>query len=188
MWAFPLAECARKNVSERCEERRRDAVRYDKDAVLSLLQRKEIAYRIVEHKRVFTSEEGKALGLPDGARVAKNLFLRDDKKQQYYLAVVQQNRRLNLKALRARLGSRPLTFASEEDLMRLLGLSKGAVTPFGVLHDEAGQVQVLLDEYFLDGQIGVHPNENTATVWLDAADLAALLAEYAHPVSWLNFS
>lgn len=188
MWAFPLAECARKNVSEKCEERRRDAVRYDKDAVLSLLQRKEIAYRIVKHKRVFTSEEGKALGLPDGARVAKNLFLRDDKKQQYYLAVVQQNRRLNLKALRARLGSRPLTFASEEDLMRLLGLSKGAVTPFGVLHDEAGQVQVLLDEYFLDGQIGVHPNENTATVWLDAADLAALLAEYAHPASWLNFS
>ena len=172
MWAFPLAECARKNVSEKCEERRRDAVRYDKDAVLSLLQRKEIAYRIVEHKRVFTSEEGKALGLPDGARVAKNLFLRDDKKQQYYLAVVQQNRRLNLKALRA----------------RLVGLPKGAVTPFGVLHDEAGQVQVLLDEYFLDGQIGVHPNENTATVWLDAADLAALLAEYAHPVSWLNFS
>ena len=163
-------------------------MQYDKAAVLSLLAQKQIAYRIVEHERVFTSKEGKALGLPNGERVAKNLFLRDDKKQQYYLAVVQQNCRLNLKALRARLGSRPLTFASEEDLMRLLGLSKGAVTPLGVLHDEAGRVQVLLGEYFLDGQIGVHPNENTATVWLDAADLAALLAEYAHPVSWLNFS
>ena len=72
--------------------------------------------------------------------------------------------------------------------MRLLGLSKGAVTPLGVLHDEAGRVQVLLDEYFLDGQIGVHPNENTATVWLNTADLAALLAEYEHPVSCLRFS
>ena len=41
---------------------------------------------------------------------------------------------------------------------------------------------------FLDGQIGVHPNENTATVWLNTADLAALLAEYEHPVSCLRFS
>ena len=46
-------------------------MQYDKAAVLSLLAQKQIAYRIVEHERVFTSKEGKALGLPNGERVAK---------------------------------------------------------------------------------------------------------------------
>lgn len=32
------------------------------------------------------------------------------------------------------------------------------------------------------GLIGVHPNDNTATVWLRADDLAALIREHGNPV------
>ena len=84
---------------------------------------------------------------------------------------------MNLKEFRRRHQTRPLTFASPEDLMAVLGLIPGAVTPFGVLNDQERKTQVYLDEGFLraPGLIGVHPNDNTATVWLKTEDFVALL-------------
>ena len=32
------------------------------------------------------------------------------------------------------------------------------------------------------GRIGVHPNDNTATVWMQAADLADLIRDHGNPV------
>lgn len=44
--------------------------------------------------------------------------------------------------------------------------------------------QLYLDAAFFaePGLIGVHPNDNTATVWLRADDLAALIREHGNPV------
>lgn len=55
--------------------------------------------------------------------------------------------------------------------MAIMGLIPGAVTPLGVLNDEEHRVEVCLDRDFLaePGKIGVHPNDNTATVWLKTA-------------------
>ena len=75
--------------------------------VLSVLQ-------TAEHIPVYTIDEMSALHLPDGEAVAKNLFIRDDKKRTYYIIVVRQEKTANLKALRQTLGSRPLSFASED--------------------------------------------------------------------------
>lgn len=162
-------------------------MQYDKNNVIALLQQKQIDYRMETHAAVYTSEEGHNLCLPGTERVAKNLFLRDDKKQSYYLLSIEQNKRVNLKELRQKLDSRPLSFGSETELYRLLGLSKGSVTPFGVLNDTEHKVQVLLDAFFADGKIGVHPNDNTATVWLQTKDLFLLLQQYGVAISFMEF-
>ena len=143
--------------------------------VLALLEGEGIPYELAEHPAVYTIGEMEALGLPFQDRVVKNLFLRDDKKRNYYLLTLREDRRADLKALRQTLGSRPLTFASEADLQALLGLEKGSVTPFGLLNDTDHRVRLLLDGAFRDGSIAVHPNENTATVCLRTADLLTLL-------------
>ena len=87
---------------------------------------------------------------------------------------------MDLKAFRQQNGTRPLSFASAEDLMARLGLIPGAVSPFGLLNDAERSVIFCLDREFLDasGRIGVHPNDNTATVWLAAADLLSLIQEH----------
>ncbi len=115
---------------------------------------------------------------------AKNLFVRDDKKQNYYLITVKGEKRVNLKAFRKAQGTRNLSFASAEDLMERLGLIPGAVTPLGVLNDETRSVKVFLDQDFLQepGLVGVHPNENTATVWLKAEDLIRIIREHGNEV------
>ena len=104
--------------------------------------------------------------------IVKNIFIRDDKKINYYLVLVSHNKKVNLKELRNKLNSRPLTFASEEDLYKYLGLTKGSVSPLGILNDKDHIVTIIIDEDIKNiSEIGVHPNINTATVFLKPKDL-----------------
>lgn len=72
---------------------------------------------------------------------AKNLFLRDDKKRNWYLVTVKGHKKLDLRRFQAEHGTRRLSFASDHDLMKYLKLIPGAVTPFGLLNDETCTVQ-----------------------------------------------
>ena len=77
-----------------------------------------------------------------------------------------------MKELGNKLNSRPLTFASEEDLYKYLGLTKGSVSPLGILNDKDHIVTIIIDEDIKNiSEIGVHPNINTATVFLKPKDL-----------------
>lgn len=149
-------------------------------AVLAWLEEQAIAYELVPHKEIYTSAEGQALQLPNGERVAKNLFLRDDKKQRYFLLAMRQDKKVDLKALRRMLDSHPLTFAAEQDLLDILGLPRGWVTPLGVLQDQTCRVEVLVDSFFADGKIGVHPNDNRVTIWLQTADLLQIVRQHGN--------
>jgi hypothetical protein len=130
-----------------------------------------------------------AVSLPYPEADAKNLFVRDDKKQQYYLMTVQGNKRVNLKEFRKKNNTRPLSFASEEELMAILGLFPGAVTPLGLLNDTEHKVQCFIDRAFLDapGIIGVHPNDNTATVFLKTRDLIEMIQMNGNVVQISDF-
>ena len=137
-----------------------------------------VKYEITEHQAVFNMQELGAVELPYPDRDAKNLFVRDDKKKSFYLITVKGDKRVNLKDFRRAHELRPLTFASPEDLMQLLELTPGSVTPLGLLNESAHGVRLYLDRDFDDGGlIGVHPNDNTATVWLKTSELVRLLRE-----------
>ncbi|MDO5537762.1 MAG: prolyl-tRNA synthetase associated domain-containing protein [Desulfovibrionaceae bacterium] len=155
----------------------------DRKAILETLEAMQIPCTLVEHPPVYTIEEMDVLDLPDADAVVKNLFVRDDKKKNYYLLVVRKDRTVNLKEMRTILGSRPLSFASEADLLAILGLLKGHVTPFGILNDEERRVQVVFDEETLSRpSIAVHPGDNEATVWLAPADLLKIIETHGNTV------
>lgn len=151
----------------------------NKQEVYETLNRRQIPYEITEHKAVYNMAEAAEVALPYPEFEAKNLFVRDDKKRNYYLITVKGDKRVDLKVFRQKHGTRSLSFASDGDLMSFLGLIPGAVTPLGLLNDEEHSVQFFLDREFLEepGRIGVHPNDNTATIWLRAEDLIRLLEE-----------
>lgn len=156
----------------------------NKQQIYDYLQENSIWHEITEHKVVYNMAELAEVPCPYPEADAKNLFVRDDKKQNYYLITVKGEKRVNLKAFRKAQGTRNLSFASAEDLMERLGLIPGAVTPLGVLNDETRSVKVFLDQDFLQepGLVGVHPNENTATVWLKAEDLIRIIREHGNEV------
>ena len=140
-----------------------------------------VGYEITEHPAVYNMTEMAEIPLPYPEADAKNLFVRDDKKRHYYMITVQGAKRVDLKAFRKQHGLRNLSFASADDLMSILGLIPGAVTPLGLLNDQEGKVELYLDAA-LSELIGVHPNDNTATVWIKTADLIRLIEEHGNMV------
>ena len=121
------------------------------------------------------------VNLPNKEYDAKNLFIRDDKKINYYLITIKGNKKINLKEFRKVNNTRPLTFASDLDLLNILNLKPGSVTPLGLLNDEKIQVKFYLDDEFdLDSYIYVHPNDNTATISLKVLDLINIIKEHGN--------
>lgn len=156
----------------------------DKRDIYRLLQEEGIRHEITEHPAVYSMAESSAVALPYPEADAKNLLVRDAKKRNYYLITVKGDKRVDLKAFRQRHDTRFLSFASAQELMELLGVIPGAVTPLGLLNDEERRVALYLDASFRQapGLIGVHPNDNTATVWLQAEDLMRLVAQHGNQV------
>ena len=155
----------------------------NKTETYQYLTDKGISYEVTEHGAVYNMEELAAVDLPYPDCDAKNLFVRDDKKRNYYLITVKGEKRVNLKEFRKAHGLRNLSFASPDDLEKIMGLIPGAVTPLGLLNDEEKKVIFYLDQEFEESLIGVHPNDNTATVWMQSKDLIMLLKEHGTEVN-----
>lgn len=153
----------------------------NKEMIYDYLNKKNIRYELIEHEAVYTMEDLSKLDIPYPDSDAKNLFVCDDKKENYYLITVKNNKRVNLKDFQKEYHTRPLSFASSDDLFTFLKLTPGAVTPFGLLNDKNLKVKFYLDKEFLDGNhlIAVHPNDNTATVWLKVEDLIDIIKNMA---------
>ena len=151
----------------------------------ALLDEHRIAYEVCHHPAVYTVAEADRL-VPKKARATKNLFLRDDKKRQFFLVVAGEDTAVDLRSLQQRLGSRRLSFASAELLQKRLGLIPGAVTPFGVLNDLTHEVVLVFDEQLAHQRICAHPLVNTATVYVALDDLLPLFAQAGTPVRFCD--
>ena len=77
-----------------------------------------VDFEITEHPAVFNMEECAAVDMPYPEDDAKNLLVRDDKKRSYYLITVRCGKRVDLKEFQRRHGTRRLSFASPEELLR----------------------------------------------------------------------
>ena len=160
----------------------------NKQEVYDFIKSKNIWHEITEHEAVFNMDELSKIEVPYNDCDAKNLFVRDDKKENYYLITVKGTKRVDLKEFRKRYDVRPISFASVEDLMKYLNLIPGSVSPLGLLNDKERKVKFYLDDSFFkdDKIIGIHPNDNTATVWLKVDDLINIIKEHGSKIEIIN--
>ncbi|MAF49051.1 MAG: prolyl-tRNA synthetase associated domain-containing protein [Rhodospirillales bacterium] len=132
------------------------------------------------HAPMFTVEDAKALrgDMPGGH--CKSLFLKD-KKGALWLAVMLEDKQLDLKALQAKLGSARLSFARPELMRDVLGVEPGSVTPFAVINPSAEAVRVVLDSAMLaHDPLNYHPLGNQATTAIAPDDLLTYLQDCGH--------
>ena len=154
----------------------------NKQEIYKYLKDNHINHKTFEHEAVYTMSELDNVYLPYPENIAKNLFVRDDKKHNYYLITVKGDKRVDLKEFRKKHDLRSLSFASLDDLMNILSLSSGSLTPFGLLNDIEHKVTLYLDMAFKDTIIGIHPNDNTATVYLNTQDLINIIETHGNKV------
>ena len=63
-------------------------------------------------------------------------------------------------------------------LDEVIDLSKGEVSPFAAPNDEDRIVTVIIDNDLQNDEfVGVHPNDNTATVYISIDDLVNIFKE-----------
>lgn len=148
-----------------------------------------IAARTVDHPPVFTVEEAaRYKGDLPGAHT-KNLFLRDKPGKKMWLVCALADREIDLRELPARIDAKPrLSFGSPERLMKFLGVTPGAVSPFAIINDLGKTVQVVLDRALLDAEIvNLHPLDNAKTTAIAPTDLLRFLEAAGHPPLVLDF-
>jgi Ala-tRNA(Pro) deacylase len=148
---------------------------------LAFMDANDFVYQRNEHPAVFTCEEAE-LHRPQASAIrTKNLFLCDKKARRFFLAVTACEKSVELDELSSQLGVAHLRFGSEENLMRLLGVTRGAVTMMGLINDPEHQVELWIDaeiwrgDYFLS-----HPLVNTATLVLAKSELERFFALTGH--------
>lgn len=147
-----------------------------KQRVYDALNKLNIKYEAVEHEPVHTMEDMDRLGLPAKGTLCKNLFLRDSKGKRHFLVTCDEKKKVDLKSLGRALGGGNLSFASEERLEQYLGLKQGSVSPFGLMNDKDHAVEFFIDKDLSRCKsLGIHPLENTATVFLSYKDLDKFL-------------
>lgn len=140
-----------------------------------------IAYCVTEHEAVFTVEQSHNVDRDLTGAHTKNLFLKDA-GGQFWLVTVPALSRVNLKNLPVVIGAKRLSFASAEDMLRLLGITPGSVTPLAAINDVGVAVRIVLADELTQAQmIHIHPLRNTATMTLAVGDLITALGVWGHP-------
>jgi Ala-tRNA(Pro) deacylase len=159
----------------------------DRQEVYRVLDALGIQYQAYEHPAVFTADDAATHWAPIAATPVKNLFLRNKKGDRHYLVILDIGKEADLRQLVKVIGDDRLSFGSPERLMTQLGVTPGSVSPFGLIHEGSGGVQVIVDQALRGAaRLIFHPNINTASVTISGADLERFLATRPNTVRWLK--
>ena len=128
-----------------------------------------IKFELVNHQAVFTCEEAESVKKLIDGQGCKNLFLKSAKKE-YFLCILPDNKKADLKITAKSNGFSRFSFANEEELYNILKLKKGSVTPFGIINNSEHNVKILIDKELKGKKLLFHPNINTSTISIDFDD------------------
>lgn len=168
--------------------------------VLSFLEKSGISYEIYTHPPLPTIEIALEYWKTISATHCKNLFFRNHKGNRHYLVSFECHKNLDIHSLEHKLRQGKLSFASEERMVRCLGLHPGSVSPFGLVNDidipdanpkelfENGhRVKFFLDKDIMNSEkVSFHPCDNTASVVISKDDLLKFLDIWGGEWEWID--
>lgn len=155
--------------------------------VLEFLTKAGIEYDRFEHPAAASMEECAFVAQAAHAFHCKNLFLTNKRGTEFYLVLLARNKRFVTSVVSKLLGSTRLSFASDEQLYSVLGLTPGSVSAAGLLNDAARRVHVAIDRDILrEKRMLIHPNVNTASLSLAPDDLLRFLGLLGYDAALLS--
>lgn len=147
--------------------------------IYECLDNLEIKYDMVSHEAVYTADDAQKIKKLIKGIGCKNLFLKGN-NNKYYLYLLEDNKKGNLKELEKLLNIKKLHFASNEELKRILNLDKGGVTPLGIINDKEGLVTIIIDSGLEGKVLLMHPETNTKTLAIKYQDLLKYIKYLKH--------
>jgi len=147
----------------------------------------EIPFQLVEHEPALTTEQADNFieGI-EGVRT-KTMFLTDKKKRNFFLVIMDDNKRLDMKAFSELVEMKGVKMASENTLYEKMMLPPGVVSPFGLLNNADHDINVFIDrEIITEERMSFHPNTNEKTIFLNTDDLIRYIEALDYTVNVID--
>lgn len=157
--------------------------------LFTLLEELGIKTTTCRHAPLYTVEESQKLRGEIQGGHCKSLFLKD-KKNNFILAVLSEDRRLDMKALftSEKLNVGRLSFASPERMIDMLGIKPGSVTPFSLINVKHKELIVVLDKGMMENKyLNYHPLHNEATTTIHREDLLKFIKHFGFDPIIIDF-
>ncbi len=111
---------------------------------------------------------------------SKNLFLKD-KFNKFWMITALDDTSIDLKSAAKQLGANKFTFAKPAEMLEILGITPGSVSPFALLNDESNLVTFVLEKRMLEySHQNFHPLRNDRTVTIETNDFLKFLRHIDH--------
>ncbi|MBQ8132216.1 MAG: prolyl-tRNA synthetase associated domain-containing protein [Bacilli bacterium] len=150
--------------------------------IYEVLNQLNIPYEEMKHIPVYTVEEAESLHLTIDGVGCKNLFLKNE-KGSYYLVFMADDKRADLKKIAESVDCKKVRFAGTDELMNILHLEKGSVTPLGIIHDKERQVFLVIDAELVGSKVLMHPLRNDRTISIGFDDFLKFIEFTNHEYS-----
>ena len=152
-----------------------------------VLENLAIPFEYHEHPPAPTIEVASLYWKDIDATHCKNLFFRNHKGNRHYLVIIECSHDLIIHDLEHRLKQGKLSFASDERMLKYLGLLPGSVSPFGLIHDTHKHVHLFLDQNLRKStKISFHPCINTASLVMSFTDFEKFLTFTGNTFEYLE--
>ena len=153
---------------ERPTDKREDR----EEKVYDVLETLGISFERVDHSEANTIDDCKAVEDELGTKICKNLFLSNRQATEFYLLIMEGEKRFVTKDFSKKIGTSRLSFASEENLMKYLNTRPGSASILGLIFDFGRNVNLYIDKDVADAEyFGCHPCKNTSSLKIQTKDI-----------------
>ena len=163
-----------------------------KEYVYNQLDKLQIQYLVINHKAMFSEEDTNFDDFANNITIGKNLFLRNKKKNKYYLIIVPLLKKIDLNKLAEKLEEKRFSFANESELDKFLKISPGSVSYLNVITAEKlggniKEITYIIDSEILDNElVAFHPSDNTASVVTNPKSILTIFEKYGLKYNIIN--
>lgn len=138
------------------------------DRLHDWLRQRDVAFTVLRHEPVFTSEQAAAVRGTPLSSGAKALIVKA--AERFVMLVLPADRKLDSRKAREALSVKALRFASREEVQELTGLQPGSIPPFGSLFGLPTYCDPALAE---NASINFNAGDHSISVQMTYADYCA---------------
>lgn len=137
------------------------------------LEELKINFLDFSHNPTFTCDEARNVEIP-WERV-KSLILNNKNKTKFFMMVLWDDKKLDVKNLQNILEEKKLSFSSEENILKKVWVKIGHISPFALINNDEKDIKIIFDEILKNKNVGFHPLQNDKTIVLNMDDMEKFL-------------
>ncbi len=131
-----------------------------------------IDFKRVDNDEAISMEECVEISNTWGAEIRRTVVVCNRQTTNYYLVVMPADKRFDTKTFAHNMECARVSFASEEDMIKILGVSHGNASVVSILNDKDNMVQVVLDKDVADDEyFACNVGINTTHIMFKTDDL-----------------